>query len=260
MAAADGAGAARRDRILVTGGSGLLGSELRRLLPGARFPSAREFDVTDPAGMEAWLAGHPVATVLHAAAFTSPPRVDREPARALMVNILGTAGVTALCMRHGLRLVYLSTDYVFPGDRGSYREDDPVRPVNKYAWSKLGGECAVRMHDDSLIVRTTFGPNVFPFEKAFVDQWTSRESVAVIAQMIVPLLDADARGTVHVGGDRKTVLEYARRLDPSRAIGELSIRDVPFTVPVDTSLDCSRYAELVGSREPPTPDDEGDAP
>ncbi len=55
------------------------------------------------------------------------------------------------------------------GDQGNYKETDPVYPVNKYAWSKLGGECAVRMYDKSLIIRTTFGPNVFPYQKAFVD-------------------------------------------------------------------------------------------
>ena len=115
--------------------------------------------------------------VVHAAAFTSPPKVDKDPARALDVNIIGTANLVRLCMARGLRLIYISTDYVFRGDRGNYREDDSLYPVNKYAWSKLGGECAVRMYDNSLIVRTSFGPNVFPYEKAFADQWTSRESV-----------------------------------------------------------------------------------
>lgn len=71
---------------------------------------------------------------------------------------------------------------------GNYKETDPVYPVNKYAWSRLGGECAARLYDKALIVRTTFGPNVFPYEKAFVGQWTSRESVSVVAMMISKLI------------------------------------------------------------------------
>jgi dTDP-4-dehydrorhamnose reductase len=232
--------------LLVTGGSGLLGGELRPLLPEAHFPASAEFDVADYAGMEAWLARRPCRTVFHAAALTSPPRVDREPERALMVNVVGTANVVRLCLTHGMRLVYISTDYVFDGSRGRYREDDPVHPVNKYAWSKLGGECAVRMMDDALIVRTSFGPNVFPYEKAFVDQWTSRQCVRDFARQLVGLLHRDLRGVLHVGGPRRTVYEYARSLDPSRPVRELSIREVSFRVPVDTSLDCRKYGELTG--------------
>jgi dTDP-4-dehydrorhamnose reductase len=150
-------------------------------------------------------------------------------------------------LKYEIKLVYISTDYVFRGDQGHYREEDPVYPVNKYAWSKLGGECAVRLYDKALIIRTTFGPNVFPFEKAFVDQWTSRESVRVIAGKIASVLDKDITGTIHVGGDRKTVFAYAKGLDPRREIGVLSIKDVSFNVPTDTSLDCSRYDEIVGA-------------
>jgi len=162
------------------------------------------------------------------------------------VNIIGASNVVKLCMELDLRLIYICTDYVFKGDKGNYEEDDPVYPVNKYAWSKLGGECAVRMHDKSLIIRTTFAPNVFPYEKAFVDQWTSRESVSIIAGMIEKLIDKDITGTIHVGGRRKTVFEFAKGLDQSKEIGELSIKDVSFSVPVDTSLNCDRYNELTG--------------
>ena len=116
-----------------------------------------------------------------------------------------------------------------------------MHPVNKYAWSKLGGECAVRLCDNSLIIRTSFGPNVFPYNKAFTDQWTSRESVAVIAAKIMPLIRSDVTGVIHVGGPRRTVFDYATGLQGSISVGKLSIKDVSFKVPVDTSLDCGRY-------------------
>lgn len=233
-----------QERILVTGGSGLLGGELKGLLPRAHFPTSAEFDVTDFAGMEAYAAGRALELVLHGAAFTSPPKVDKEPLRALEVNIQGTANVVKLCMTRQLRLVYVSTDYVFRGDRGNYEEEDPVYPVNRYAWSKLGGECAARMYDKALIVRTTFGPNVFPYEKAFSDQWTSRESVGQIARKLVGLLEHDLAGVIHVGGPRRTVWDYACSLDAQRPIAKLSIHDVNFRVPADTSLNCERYRSL----------------
>lgn len=231
-------------KILLTGGSGLLGSELRKLLPEANYPSSAQFDVTNYAQMDAYVRGAGVTMLVHAAAFTSPPKVEKEPTQAIDVNVIGTANVAKLCVAHRLKLVYISTDYVFEGSRGNYREEDPVHPVNKYAWSKLGGECAARMVDGSLIVRTTFGPNVFPYEKAFVDQWTSRESVSQIATKLVRVLEHDLTGVIHLGGPRRTVFEYACSLDPSRPIQQLSIHDVDFRVPVDTSLNCERYQGL----------------
>lgn len=233
-------------QILLTGGSGVLGTELRRCIPGMLAPLEDEFDVTNPAQMESYLDDKPIACFVHAAAFISPPLIDKEPLRALDVNIAGTANVVRLCSRRGLRLVYISTDYVFSGDQGNYREEDPVHPVNKYAWSKLGGECAVRLYDNALIVRTTFGPNVFPYPKAFVDQWTSRECVARIAELIAPAILSDATGVLHVGGPRKTVYDYAKGLDPERAIQPLRRDDVDFSVPRDTSLNTDRYKELFG--------------
>jgi dTDP-4-dehydrorhamnose reductase len=232
-------------RVLFTGGSGLLGSAFRKIRPEFDYPAATAFDVTDYAGMEAYLGRGRYGTIFHAAAFTSPPKIDRSPLRALRVNVEGTANVVRLAMTHRLRLVYVSTDYVFRGDRGLYQEEDELHPVNKYAWSKLGGECAVRLYDDALIIRTTFGPVPFPYDKAFVDQWTSRESVDRIAGLMAALVDRNVRGVVHVGGPRKTVYEYAKSLDPDRPIGELSIRDVPFTAPADTSLDCTLLGELL---------------
>jgi dTDP-4-dehydrorhamnose reductase len=232
-------------KVLFTGGSGLLGTEFRKLLPNAQYPTSRDFDVTNYDQLQRYAESHPFEVILHAAAFTSPARIDEAPIKAIETNIIGTANIAKLCAAFDSRLIYLSTDYVFKGDRGNYKEDDPVYPVNGYAWSKLGGECSARLYDNALIVRTSFGPNVFPFDKAFVDQWTTRESVAVIARKLAALIDAKISGVIHIGGTRKTVFEYAKSLDETRDIGELSIKDVNFRVPVDTSLCCERHDRLL---------------
>ncbi|MFZ1082202.1 MAG: hypothetical protein WAO19_09785, partial [Candidatus Kryptoniota bacterium] len=88
---------------------------------------------------------------------------------------------------------------------------------------------------------TSFGPNEFPYDKAFVDQWTSRESVSVIARMMLKVIESNYRGLVHVGGERKTVYDYAIGLSPHKSIGKLSTNEVPFSVPKDTSLNVELY-------------------
>jgi dTDP-4-dehydrorhamnose reductase len=240
---------ADEEKVLYTGGNGLLGRELKKLLLKSFFPSHLEFDVLNYSQMEDFLHGKNIKTLVHGAAFTSPPRVDKNPIKALETNIIGTSNVVRLCSQEGIRLVYISTDYVFKGDQGNYSEEDPVFPVNKYAWSKLGGECAVRMYDNSLIVRTSFGENQFPYEKAFIDQYTSRESVSTFARKLVEIIGSDLKGTIHVGSPRRSVLEYARSLGGSKVIDELSIHDVNFKVPEDTSLNCEKYRGLFGDKK-----------
>lgn len=232
--------------IIFTGGSGLLGSEFRRILKGINYPSSEEFDITNYNQMTEYVKLHKCKLIIHAAAVASPPLADKNPLEALEVNVIGTSNVVKICMKYDIRLIYISTDYVFKGDRGNYNENDAVSPINKYAWSKLGGECAARMYDKSLIVRTSFGPDVFPYEKAFTDQWTSRESVSIIARKITRLIDKELTGVIHIGGNRKTVFEYAKGLDQTKDIGELSINDVSFIAPGDTSLNCEKYNRIIG--------------
>lgn len=232
-------------KILFTGGSGLLGSEFKKLLPQALYPTHQEFDVTDYKSMEKYLGKKSISSIIHSAAFISPPKVDHNPLLALETNINGTVNVVKLCIKYNLKMIYINSDYIFKGDKGKYKEEDPVYPVNKYGWSKLGGECAVRMYDNSLIIRTTFGPNEFPFAGAFVDQWTSKEKVSVIAELIVKLIKKGAFGVYHVGGKRKTVFEYAKKVSPTKNISRLSIKDMLFNIPKDTSLDCSKQNKLL---------------
>ena len=199
--------------------------------------------------MEDYLRNQDFKILVHAAAFVSPPKIEKEPIKAIETNIIGTANIAKLCFQFGIKLIYISTDYVFKGDKGNYGEEDPVYPVNKYAWSKLGGECAVHLVDNYLIIRTTFGPNIFPYEKAFTDQWTSRESISVIAKKIIFLLKKDIAGVIHVGGQRKTVFDYAISLDKNKEIKKISIKDVDFKVPIDTSLNLNRYDKILSDSD-----------
>ncbi|MEE9465068.1 MAG: sugar nucleotide-binding protein [Candidatus Neomarinimicrobiota bacterium] len=235
--------------VLLTGGSGLLGTNLLRLAPWMQAPTHQKFDLNRPETMAAYFEGHRIETVIHAAAFTSPPLADTQPMDALEANITGTAHLVRLCHEAKARLVYISTDYVFKGDRGNYREDDELLPQNRYAWSKLGGECAVHMYERSLIIRTSFCEPVFPHPKALVDQYTSRDSVTVIAPLILELaLDRDLIGVVHVGTERKSVKELALKLG-AVDVSDLKRDEVGFNVPQDTSLDISKLESIQKSRK-----------
>jgi dTDP-4-dehydrorhamnose reductase len=233
------------NKILFTGSNGLLVSNIKEFFKESIFTDRTNFDICDYNMMDEFINKQDVSTIVHAAALTSPPVCDNDPIGAVDSNIIGTANVVKLCANYNIKIVYISTDYVFNGDLGMYYEKSPVFPVNKYAWSKLGGECCVMMYDNHLIIRTSFGPNVFPYEKAFVDQWTSREIVSIICSKIYDCLKYDIMGTIHLGGDRRTVYEYANSACGNKKIGKMSTKDVSFFIPKDTSLDCSKYNNII---------------
>jgi dTDP-4-dehydrorhamnose reductase len=220
---------------------------MQKILPELEYPSSDEFNLMDFQQMDEYLNKGKYEMMVHAAAFTSPPKVEEDPLQALDVNIIGTANVVKLCAKYDMKIIYICTDYVFKGDEGNYGEEDPVYPVNKYAWSKLGGECTVRLYDNSIIIRTSFGPNVFPYDGAFVDQWTSREDAKTIAEKISRLIDSDFKGTIHLGSQRRTVFEYAKSLDDNKDVKKLSIEDLSFKAPEDTSLNVDQYKKLFES-------------
>ena len=89
--------------VLFTGGTGLLGRHMKPLIPQALFPAHAEFDITDPSQMAAYLDGKSVSTIFHAAAFTSPPKINENPKLALDVNIIGTANLVRVCMERNIQ-------------------------------------------------------------------------------------------------------------------------------------------------------------
>jgi len=230
--------------ILFTGGSGLLGRHVRALRPAWLYPSRERLDVAVYQQMLDYVAGRRVDTIIHAAACTDVPGITKLPMRALRANILGTVNAVSLASHQLARLIYISTDYVFRGDRSAYHEDDEVGPTNKYGWSKLGGECAVQLYAKSLIVRTSFSPREFTHALAFNDQWTSRMPVDEFAAALVELVENHPllKGTVHVGRKRNSVLDYARSLGANP--GEMSRKEVDATIPRDTSLDTGLWDHL----------------
>lgn len=235
--------------ILLIGSSGTLGTALQKNYKFSLCPSHAELDITNTRQIDRYFATNIFTEVLLAAAFISPPKIHNDPIKAIEVNIIGTANIVRACLNYGKRLIYISTDYVFDGKKGNYTEADPVFPSNKYAWSKLGGECSVRLIDNHLIIRTSFGPDVFPYSQAFVDQWTSREPVSLIANKIALLLDRDIHGTVHIGGERRTVYEYAQSITHTNPIKKISRKTASFSVPKDTTLISKKYISIIENKK-----------
>ena len=222
--------------IIVTGVSGLLGSALKDILI-ADYPSHESFDVNNSVQMNTVLSTKKYTICVHCAAISSPDEVEKFPFRGFDVNIVGTANLVLLCCKYNIKLIYISTSYVFDGN---YNENSPVNPINKYGLSKLGGECCVRLYNNSLIIRLATGTNVFPYSNAYDDQYISREPVSVISQKIKSILNTNMTGIIHIGSHRRSQYEYARSIS-IKDIGKIHINMSTYPIPRDTSFNTKKY-------------------
>ena len=227
-------------KILVTGGSGLLGKEVLKLDSSLVAPLRAEMDITSLDSIQAALKKYQPDIVLHLAAATKPPEHEKDPELGIVANIVGTANVARACIRVGIRLVYTCTDYVYVGP-GPHKETEAILPPYNFGWSKLGGEAAVRMVPNSLVLRLSFGPVPFPWEKVYADQWNSKLYVDEMAPVVLAAARSSATGVMNIGGPRTTLEAYARRTRP-----DLQTIPKPDWVPGDTSLELTKMKTVLG--------------
>ena len=230
--------------ILLTGGSGRLGTELQELLPDVAAPPRDELELTQPESVAAALAKYKPTVVVHAAAYTDVRGAETDRARCWAVNVEGTRNLVKAL--GDVPLVYISTDYVFYGDTGAYSEDAPVGPVrNYYALSKLVAEELARVAPRHLVIRTSFRPREWPYPTAFTDVYTSQDYVDVIAPEIalaIRHLDEVPFDTLHIATERKSVFDLAQRRSDAVAPGSKAAAGVD--LPDDISLATGRWRDL----------------
>ena len=128
-----------------------------------------------------------------------PMRVhDVNISKSIDLNIIGTANIVKVCSKLRIKLIYFSTNYVYEGKKGNYKETDPILPINNYAWSKLGGESSVQMYKNSLILRVCMTEEPFIHKKAFSNVKTNFIFHKEVADILFKVLSL--KGILNIGG------------------------------------------------------------
>ena len=149
-------------RLLVTGAGGQVGTALARAARAAghevRARTRDALDITDAHAVATAVAEVAGGVVINAAAYTAVDRAESEEAQAFAINAAGPRNLAQACLRHGARLVHISTDYVFDGTKPiPWVEDDPIAPLGVYGRSKAEGERAVLAEQpEAVIVRASW--------------------------------------------------------------------------------------------------------
>ena len=179
-------------KILVTGVKGQLGYDVMNVLRQRQIDclgaDLEDFDITDEAATTAFIINYRPDAVIHCSAYTAVDRAEEDAVRCEQVNVEGTRHIAAACREIGAKMLYLSTDYVFPGTGEDFYEvDDPTGPLSVYGKTKLGGELAVKsLLDRYFIVRIAwvFGKNGNNFVKTMLRLGQQRDQVNVVCDQV----------------------------------------------------------------------------
>ena len=199
-------------KIVITGGDGrfaqILKKDVKKL--NILYPDKKELNILNINSINKYLKKNKPKYLIHAAALSRPMNIhDKQISKSIDLNIIGTANIVKVCSNLKIKLIYFSTGYVYEGKIGNYKEKDPVLPVNNYAWSKLGGECAVTMYKNSLILRIIMCEKPFLHEYAFHDINTNFMFHEEVVKIIPKILDKT--GILNVGGEIQSVYSFAMK-------------------------------------------------
>ena len=180
--------------------------------------------------------------LIHLAGLSRPMKIhETNISKSIELNIVGTANIVRSCKMLGIKLIYFSTSYIYPGKRGNYKETDPLLPSNNYAWSKLCGESAVQMYKNSLIIRASMTEKPFVHKQAFANMYTNfiyhEDFIKIFKKLI------NKKGIINVGGPTKSVYNFVKEDNPK--IKKIFLKNKKKSlIPINSSMNLSKLKSI----------------
>ena len=234
-----------KNRIVVTGGTGRFAKELSKVKTNYDlfFPNKNKLNILNLNSIRKFIKLKKPKYLIHLAGLSRPMDMhEKFLNKSIDLNIIGTANITKVCSDFGIKLIYFSTSYVYPGKKGNYKENDPVLPKNNYAWSKLGGESAVQMYHNSLVLRVCMTEKPFVHKKAFGDFITNFIFHEDIAKNLLKLINK--KGVINVGGKIQSVFSFVKKYNPK--IKKISAKKILGNkYPLNPSMNINKLKKFV---------------
>jgi len=232
-------------KIVITGGSGRFGNILKKIKSKNKllFPDKKKLNIENFKNIKSYLSKIKPDILIHLAGLSRPMNVhDKDIKRSINLNIIGTANITKACEEKNIKLIYFSTNYVYPGKKGNYKENHSLLPVNSYAWSKLGGEASVQLYKNSLILRVCMTEKPFIHKIAFSNVITSFTYHENIAKILFKLINKT--GIINIGGQTMSVYDFAKK-DNKLVIKKKLKKNNKIGMPINSSMNINKLKKIL---------------
>ena len=198
-------------KILVTGGDGRFAKILKNHKNRFRFifRNKKQLNILSEKSIKNNIKKFKPKYIMHLAGLSRPMSIHNENIKkSIDLNIIGTSNIVKACIENKLKIIHFSTSYVYPGNKGNYKETDSLLPWNNYGWSKLGAESAVQMYPNSLILRTCMTEKPFVHKAAFANVKTNFIFHDDFIKIFLKVLNK--KGVFNIGGKSQTVYQFAK--------------------------------------------------
>ncbi len=235
--------------ILVSGGNGKFSKALIKVNKKYKIlaPNKKQMNIVSQNSISKYISKNKIDYFIHAAAFSTPMAHHKiEIDKSIKTNIIGSANVALCCYKKNIKLIYISTNFVYPGKKGPHKENGYLSPVNEYGWSKLGGECAMNIYRNTLILRICMNDDYFPHLFAFTDYLTSFLKKTEAARITLKLLNK--KGIINIGGKRQNAYSFAKSLNARIKKTKLKKKDKKL-LGQDTSLDINKLKKILNEKK-----------
>jgi len=232
-------------KIVITGGTGRFGTLLKQKKTKNKlfFPDRKKLNIENFKSIKTYLSKIKPHILIHLAGLSRPMNVhDKDIKKSIDLNIIGTANITKACEEKNIKLIYFSTNYVYPGKKGNYKENHSLLPVNSYAWSKLGGEASVHLYKNSLILRICMTEKPFVHKVAFSNIKTSFMYHENVAKILFKLLDKT--GIINIGGSAMSVYDFAKKDNKSIVKKKLN-KNNKIGIPINSSMNINKMKKIL---------------
>ena len=235
----------KQKKIIMTGGDGRFAKVFKKFKSSKNifFPSKKTLNLTNINSIKKYVKKIKPSYLIHCAALSRPMDIhEKNIEDSISRNIIGTCNIVKVCNQEKIKLIYFSTNYVYAGTKGNYSEDDPVLPINNYALSKLGGECAVQMYKNSLILRIAMTEKPFIHKKAFNDVESNFMYHEDFAKNLLKLIDK--KGIINVGGNKQTIFNFVKKTNP-KIKPESAQKMLGKKYPLKQSMNINKYLKII---------------
>ena len=230
-----------KKKIAITGKTSRVAKTLKKYFfgPNIAYLDKKKFDILNFKQINNFLKKNKIKTLVHMAALSRPMKIHKENInKSIEINIIGTANIVRACKNNNTKLIFFSTNYVYPGKKGPYSENDNLNPINNYGWSKLGGESAVRMYKNTLILRLCMTEKPFVHQYAFSNVTTNFMFHDDFAKVFHKLINK--KGVINVGGKRQTVFNFVK--SHKKKVKKKISKDSS----LDHSIDIKKFKKIIG--------------